>query len=112
MTSTATLITKLEKAVTNYRNARTPAQRDAAQRFMILRATELCDARDALYCRKDGIDSGKLVDGERWLDEHADDPRYEDRFTKWLEWEGTYRTICDALTAALDVWSPDGTVTA
>lgn len=91
---TATL-TKLEKAVRNYRTATNDAQRHAAMTFCINRAGDLQPERDSL--------KAKLSIGWDWLDANPDNLLAEFTENAILADLVTYERMEDALANALAI---------
>jgi len=94
--NTQTLIDKFLKSARNAYNAKNRAQREAAQTFLIKRADELRERRDALYQKLE----------RRWdaLDADPDMPNYEARETRTIDMLHEYEAICDALSRGLVLW--------
>ena len=89
-------IDRLLKSARNARDAKNRAQREAARTFLITRADELREDRDAM--------EAKLDRQWDWLDAHPDDARYPQRELQALELLHDYEAVCDALHDALGVW--------
>lgn len=115
--TTAKRIDKLLKSARNAANATNQDQRDAARRFTVQRALELCDRRDALIERMDaGWGWLSQIDAEypvpdiyeeqvnranRIREENAD---YAANEEKLISWQAEYEAICQALDEAADTW--------
>lgn len=94
---TQRLIDRLHKAARNARNAKNPAQHEAAVAFLVTRADELRAVRDRLDVKLE----------RQWeiLDRMSpDDDRYERRTAVAIATLHEYEAVCDALDAALVEW--------
>lgn len=96
--TTARLITKLAKSVTNVRTATNDDAKAAARGFMIRRARELCSRRDTLL--------EKIELGWDWLAAYEEgDPEAEPYVDKFAAWNTELRSITDALDEAERIWT-------
>lgn len=96
MTDLAQRIDKLHKAARNARVATHPAQREAAQRFLVQRATDLDAERVALV--------GQLEAGYRFIEDHPDHLDRNVYENQWIAWVRDYEAIEDALNTAAHLW--------
>ena len=92
-----TSLTKLTKAVDNYRNATNPTQRDAARRFAGKRAEGLAAERDVIMHR--------LAAGDDWLTAHPDHPDHDSTEELWLADLVDYELAEDALANAFSIFT-------
>ncbi len=101
MTSTPeSRIARLQKSTQNVLNARNPAQREAAQTFLSMRAQELVAERDTLAAWLDEADS-YIADR---MPEINTDPEHEYN-AEWLAQLALYQQMCDALQHAWHVFT-------
>lgn len=89
-------IDKLLKSARNARDAKNPAQREAAIGFMEKRAAELQRERDELEARL----------AARWdaLDANPKHQNAAGREQRTIDLLHDYEALCDALNAALSTW--------
>ncbi len=93
-------LTRLDKAARAARAATNPAQRDAAQTFLVRKTTELRTRQHDLEIQLDA--------GYDFLRDHPYRPDHEANEDQCIDWLHTYERIEDALTAAAATWlDPD-----
>ena len=90
-------IDRLAKSTQNVVNAKNPTQREAAKKFLIMRANELDHERREL--------EEWLYTADEWVNEHMPEINADaghEHNIEWIDQLNTYQAISDALRTAWD----------